>query len=1097
MRTIILILLLGFIANLGQSQVNVAVAEKRNSFNEKANYYFDKGDYKKAIVYYNMAFQNDATDYFSVLKKAEAYTKLKLFSQAEECYRAVFESNQRLDNAYKLKYALVLLANNKIDDFAHWLNEYSRVVDAELQGENYIVSKENRIKLYKDTSIVLVKSAGEIKESAELNNYKAKINSSTKPQVSIEGFSSKIQDPTYNSNNTVMYFVSDATGGIGGEDIYTSKLIKNNWSKPENLGNVINTSGNEISPCLMNDSILYFSSNGHGGCGGLDIFSVNINSTNKKVTTLGSQINSPFDDYNLFLSTKGQSGYFCSNRPATKPNKDNIYWLGIYNFKTKYAAYQPRKKSTTEDAQLNILNSSGDEYNISPINNQLEFSFQPMESYRLILQKENITLDDLVNNKSLSPDKRKELTLNPAPLQKAEVKLQPGMKYKFTAGQNTLSDDYKKALKDKASKYQTGATGNINLSALAKELKLNEGDIYTIRFVKDNNKVSEVSNLMFNDKNIGIYGQTLFMVFPLKTESTFNIQTDLETLDKNFSSKKYGLTVDDSPVFKKDAESKKWLLSLKVNTATDEGIKPENQYSASEISIIPGLEYILTLSKPGAASAENQEIVVPLTRGVKYNLSSSKNKSMEFKKELAEVILNRKGLELANEEVIDISILSKELEVKPGEDLLFTLMPAKQLGKKVQTDNKTVLNLDGEDVEINPGDKYSVNVPFNPNNSVNLQTDLEYVKTNFKAEDYTLKLDTVSFTSEITVDTTGYKRQRELGWLQMSVNTDLIDEVQKQDQFTASDVSIITGKEYILTVTKTDAATGKKDEIIVPLLRNIKYDFTSKPKPEEAYKQEIDEFMAGRKDIETDEGTVIDITLLSKELSLEEGDEVVFSLLPVKRLSKNPTTQEVAKSSLYLDNKVVEFTQIQKYSINMPLNENRQVNMQTNIEYLEKNFEPTSFAVDLDTAGFFSEITVDTTGYGQGRLEKEGIIKDPVYDIVIVNFNMNEYALSADAKKIILEKVANELKADSRLYVTIKGYTDALGDAQYNLNLSKKRAESVKDFLKGNGIGDNRIRTLSFGAGQLLEKGIDWKDMSESELRKYRKVEISIYMPYK
>jgi OOP family OmpA-OmpF porin len=81
------------------------------------------------------------------------------------------------------------------------------------------------------------------------------------------------------------------------------------------------------------------------------------------------------------------------------------------------------------------------------------------------------------------------------------------------------------------------------------------------------------------------------------------------------------------------------------------------------------------------------------------------------------------------------------------------------------------------------------------------------------------------------------------------------------------------------------------------------------------------------------------------------------------------------------------------------------------------------------------------------------------------------------------------------LYVTIKGYTDALGNPDYNLNLSKRRAESVKEFLSSNGIGESRIRTLSFGASHLLEKNKDWKAMSEQELRKYRKVEIIIYLP--
>ena len=70
-----------------------------------------------------------------------------------------------------------------------------------------------------------------------------------------------------------------------------------------------------------------------------------------------------------------------------------------------------------------------------------------------------------------------------------------------------------------------------------------------------------------------------------------------------------------------------------------------------------------------------------------------------------------------------------------------------------------------------------------------------------------------------------------------------------------------------------------------------------------------------------------------------------------------------------------------------------------------------------------------------------------------------------------------------------------MGDADYNLNLSKKRAESVKEFLKSNGIGENRIRTFSYGESLALQKGVNWEDMDEAELKKYRKVEIVIYLP--
>jgi len=941
MRTLILIVLLGLISTFCYTQLSKTITEKRNVYNNKGNYYFDRNEFEKAIVYYNMAYKKDPYDYFSILKKAEAYTKLKLYPQAEECYRIVFGSNRPLDNAYRLKYALVLLANNKQEEFKQWLGLYNQVVEEETKGENYLVSSEKRIQLYKDTSLVIV---------------------------------------------------------------------------------------------------------------------------------------------------------------TQEKNLDTI------KFKIKYAGYRPRSRTSSEDIKLILLLSSGEEYTVDASGeNNFEFSFRPMENYRLIIQRENIKVDDIINNDQLTTAQKRALFLNPQPVQKAKINLQSGMKYQFTAGQNSISTQYLGNLKELAHNYQIPDESIINLTALVKELQLTAGEIYTVRFVKDEiqdntYKGIEVSTLFLNDKEVRIYGQSFFGIVPVKTEMYFSIQTNISVIEKNFSSKKHAIIIDEAPVFKEEEEDAlKWLISLIVNTDSIEEVKSINRLSAKEISIIPRTEYILTLSKPDPINTGKKiEVIVPLTRGVKYNLSSSQKNNAEFKEALAEFLISREGLELTNEEVIDISVLSKELEVQPGEDLSFTLLPVKQFSKKptVSEELKLRLTLDGKIFNIIRDEKYTINIPFNPDRTINFQTDLNYMQENFEVDAITLRLDTISFTSEIIVDTTGYTDLKSSGWLvSMSINTDSVEEVERQNQFIASEVSIIPGKEYILTVSKVDGETGEEIEIIVPLSRNVKYDFTANPRSEEAYKESLNNFLAGREGIETIDGEVIDIRLISKELQIKEGDKISFSLLPVRELPGIKTTEVEAKSSLYLDNKVVEFIDIQKFTIIVPLTNERQVNMQTDLGHLQENYTPDSFTLDVDTLSFFSEITVDTTGYGYRVIKENMQIKDPVFDVITVNFDLNEYNLRPEAMKIIQENVIEALKNDSRLYVTIKGYTDALGDADYNLTLSKKRAEAVKDFLKSNGIGESRIRTFSYGASQLLEKNINWKNLDETELKKYRKVEIVIYLP--
>ena len=129
------------------------------------------------------------------------------------------------------------------------------------------------------------------------------------------------------------------------------------------------------------------------------------------------------------------------------------------------------------------------------------------------------------------------------------------------------------------------------------------------------------------------------------------------------------------------------------------------------------------------------------------------------------------------------------------------------------------------------------------------------------------------------------------------------------------------------------------------------------------------------------------------------------------------------------------------------------------------------------------------------KAKQKEVITDPVFDVIVVNFNLNDYSIRPDAKTILADKVIGVLKGDSRLYVTIKGYTDPLGDEAYNERLSKNRAQAVKDFLASNGIGESRIRTFSYGETLSLKPGEKWEDLSEAELAKLRKVEIVIYLP--
>lgn len=129
--------------------------------------------------------------------------------------------------------------------------------------------------------------------------------------------------PALANNGNTLYFVSDMPGGQGGKDIwYITKDALGLWSAPKNAGKKINTEADEMFPFVYKDSLLFFSSDGHPGFGGLDIFVATI--TDKgfgKVVNLKKPINSNTDDFGIILKSENQ-GWFCSNRDGGKGDDD-------------------------------------------------------------------------------------------------------------------------------------------------------------------------------------------------------------------------------------------------------------------------------------------------------------------------------------------------------------------------------------------------------------------------------------------------------------------------------------------------------------------------------------------------------------------------------------------------------------------------------------------------------------------------------------------------------------------------------------------------------------------------------------------------------
>ncbi|MDL2290015.1 OmpA family protein [Paludibacteraceae bacterium OttesenSCG-928-F17] len=124
-----------------------------------------------------------------------------------------------------------------------------------------------------------------------------------------------VAHPTTSPDGTILYFVSDAPNGFGGKDIWKATIEGGEYKYIENLGDQINTPGNEMFPMMRADGVLYFASDGHTGFGGLDIYkAIPIEGGGWDVYNMGVPINSSADDFGITFEGISEKGFFSSNR---------------------------------------------------------------------------------------------------------------------------------------------------------------------------------------------------------------------------------------------------------------------------------------------------------------------------------------------------------------------------------------------------------------------------------------------------------------------------------------------------------------------------------------------------------------------------------------------------------------------------------------------------------------------------------------------------------------------------------------------------------------------------------------------------------------
>ncbi|WP_196889933.1 OmpA family protein [Aureivirga sp. CE67] len=371
----------------------------KNPSDSRAKLYLESKDYLSKIdnfsgqiILKNAVFNSEKSDFGAFLYEDEIY-----FASNRKNGKKYKWNNEPFLDIYKTDstQANSELFNKKLNTKLH---ESSIVFTP--NGEIAFFTRNNIVKNreYVDSTGVNLLQLFRAKKDGEGNWGEAEL-------VEINNENYSIAHPTINNAGTKIYYASDMPGTLGKSDIFVSTLdSEGNLGTPKNLGELVNTEGQETFPFINEKGDLFFASNGHVGLGGLDNFVIREFEFTKSleeplyVENMGIPVNSSNDDfaYAEYLS-KNRTGFVSSNRKGGKGNDD------VYTFKVPkcYQIIDGIVKERQTDAILvgakvalmNKENQNDHQEMISKNDGTFSFKVDCEKSFRAIGSKEEYSPD--------------------------------------------------------------------------------------------------------------------------------------------------------------------------------------------------------------------------------------------------------------------------------------------------------------------------------------------------------------------------------------------------------------------------------------------------------------------------------------------------------------------------------------------------------------------------------------------------------------------------------------------------------------------------------------------------------------------------------
>ena len=277
-------------------------------------------------------------------------------------------TNQRFTNLYVAELGEEMTPGK--------VEKFSKKINSKFHESSAIFSKDGKTMYFTRNNFLDGKKGKDGNEITLIKIYKASFENDEWTKITELPFNSdqySVAHPSLSPDEKTLYFVSDMPGSKGQSDLFKVKINEDgSFGTPENLGNGINTEGKETFPLVTDENELYFASDGHPGLGGLDIFVSKINSDGNsigEIQNLGDGANSPKDDFAYLIDTKSRRGFVTSNRGGGQGYDDIYKFLEtrrlkceqeLYGIVTDLATGQilPDTKISLFDSEFNLENTA-------------------------------------------------------------------------------------------------------------------------------------------------------------------------------------------------------------------------------------------------------------------------------------------------------------------------------------------------------------------------------------------------------------------------------------------------------------------------------------------------------------------------------------------------------------------------------------------------------------------------------------------------------------------------------------------------------------------------------------------------------------------